>query len=194
MKRLTIFLLTTVTLFITSLNAAAPKKIVISGNCGSGKTTLAKMLSKELNVPIFHLDKMYWKPGWKKCSKEEFQQKHSSVLKNDSWIIEGPYASGLQERCKEADVVLFLDRSPLLCSWRVIKRMCSDFRTKRSDLNKGNFYGMHITKVILKNIWLFSKHHKPRLMNIIEKNAPHKLHILASNSEIKKICEQYKNT
>ncbi|HBM16819.1 MAG TPA: hypothetical protein DD381_10820 [Lentisphaeria bacterium] len=40
------------------------KKILIIGNCGSGKTTLSKKLSLISNLPVIHLDKHYWNPGW----------------------------------------------------------------------------------------------------------------------------------
>ena len=172
---------------ITTMHKAVhpqPKRIVISGNCGSGKTTLAQELSQKLNIPIFHLDKYYWKPGWKKRNSKEFMMLHNKLCKKKSWIIEGPYASGLAERCNLADVVVFLDRSPFLCSWRVIKRMITNFRTKRKDLNEGDFYGLGITKVVLKNIWLFEKQHKPRLFNIINKEATKKVRLLTSNKEI----------
>ena len=37
------------------------KKIVIVGCAGCGKSTLAKLLGSNLNLPVFHLDTIYWK-------------------------------------------------------------------------------------------------------------------------------------
>ena len=38
-----------------------PKKIHIIGSVGSGKTTLARQMSKKLNIPYYELDNVVWK-------------------------------------------------------------------------------------------------------------------------------------
>jgi adenylate kinase family enzyme len=37
------------------------KKIAIIGATASGKTTLANKISKILDIPVYHLDKIAWK-------------------------------------------------------------------------------------------------------------------------------------
>ena len=46
------------------------KKIVIPGNSGAGKTTLALQLQQKLNLPLYHLEQLWWLPGWKEDTRE----------------------------------------------------------------------------------------------------------------------------
>jgi len=48
----------------TKLNQTAnrPFLIAIDGCCGSGKTTLANKLAKELNASVFHMDDFFLQP------------------------------------------------------------------------------------------------------------------------------------
>lgn len=77
-------------------NLIKSKKIIIQGSSGSGKSTLSIELGKLLSLPVIHLDKEYWQPGWKKPISQEWVQKQLDFLKNDKWIIEGAaYQSAL---------------------------------------------------------------------------------------------------
>ena len=40
------------------------KKILIIGNAGAGKTTFAHQLASKLQLPLIHLDKLYWCGDW----------------------------------------------------------------------------------------------------------------------------------
>ncbi|MFT7214503.1 MAG: adenylate kinase family enzyme, partial [Granulosicoccus sp.] len=41
-------------------------RIHVTGDAGSGKTTLGKKIGAELNLPVFGLDQVVWQPGWTK--------------------------------------------------------------------------------------------------------------------------------
>ena len=43
------------------MNKTLPKKIHIIGSVASGKTTLAKELSRKLAIPYYELDNVVWK-------------------------------------------------------------------------------------------------------------------------------------
>ena len=46
-------------------------KIIVIGSSGSGKSTLSRELSNILEIPVYHLDKLFWKPNWVMTTKDE---------------------------------------------------------------------------------------------------------------------------
>jgi adenylate kinase family enzyme len=46
-------------------------KILIIGCPGAGKTTLSHKISEQSNLPITHLDHLYWQPKWIRRDIEE---------------------------------------------------------------------------------------------------------------------------
>ena len=46
-------------------------KIIVIGSSGSGKSTLSKQLSNILDIPVYHLDALFWKPNWVMITKDE---------------------------------------------------------------------------------------------------------------------------
>ena len=73
-------------------------RIIIIGCGGSGKSTLARNLSKKTNLPVVHLDKIFWKEGWVNISREEFNTLLKEELKKEKWIIDGNYDRKIKER------------------------------------------------------------------------------------------------
>ena len=86
------------------------KKIYIIGPVGSGKTTLAKHLSKKYNIPYFELDKVVYDDfiGMKRFSFE-IDNIFSDILKEEEWIIEDVGRDVFHLGIVEADMVYYLD-------------------------------------------------------------------------------------
>lgn len=53
-------------------------RIIVIGSSGSGKSTLSRKLSKSLDLPVYHLDALFWKPNWVMTEPDE--QKHFVFL------------------------------------------------------------------------------------------------------------------
>ncbi len=86
-------------------------RIAIVGNSGSGKSHLAKSLSKICSLPIIHLDRLFWMPGGfnEKRSKEEVQKQVEQKEKNDSWIAEGVFGELVELLLPRTQTLIYLD-------------------------------------------------------------------------------------
>ncbi len=85
-------------------------KILIIGSVASGKTTLARKLSKEINIPYYEIDSIVHDDLHKrKRTINEQKQIINSINKNDSWIIEGTLRKQLDFLLEYADKIIFID-------------------------------------------------------------------------------------
>lgn len=121
----------------TIVDKSNMQRIVIIGSSGSGKSTLARQLGETLNLPIIHLDKYFWHPGWVGTPPQDWTEKVRQMAAADSWIIDGNYRSTLDIRIQMADTVVFLDLPRWLCAWRVTKRRFQYYNQQRPDIAEG---------------------------------------------------------
>ena len=113
------------------------ERILIIGCGGAGKSTLARQLGENLDLPVVHLDRLFWKPGWVEESREEFDRKLAVELENPSWIIDGNFNRTMPQRLAKCDTIIYLDFSRLACLMGVIKRIITTFGKVRPDMGEG---------------------------------------------------------
>lgn len=100
------------------------KKISIIGIAASGKSSLTVKLKEELDLPSYHLDKYFWKPGWEKVLEKDFTNVHNYIIKKDGWILDGvAYFSTLEKRFEYSDIIIYFDINPEICKKRALMRM-----------------------------------------------------------------------
>lgn len=112
------------------------KKILIIGCGGAGKSTLARLMGEKFNLPITHLDKLHWLPGWNERPEEEFINLVENVLAEDSWIIDGNYGGTFEIRLKFADFCIFLDYPTEVCIQGVLNRVKTYNGKTRPDMTE----------------------------------------------------------
>jgi len=98
------------------------ERIVVIGNGGSGKSTLARRLAAVLNLPLTHLDAVYYDEEWQPRSHDDFATEQRRLVAQERWIIERNYASTLPIRLAAADTVIFLDLPAITCLWGILQR------------------------------------------------------------------------
>lgn len=85
------------------------KKMIVIGCPGSGKSTYSRALQEKTGIPLYHLDLLYWNADKTTVGKRVFRERLSAVLEKDEWIIDGNYASTMEQRMAACDTVFFLD-------------------------------------------------------------------------------------
>lgn len=164
------------------------KKISIIGSGGAGKSTLAVKLGKKLQIPVYHLDALYWKPGWVETEREKWRSIQEDLCSQDSWILDGNYGATLDVRLKSSDTIIFLDINPYLCLARVIWRSIRSYGQTRSDMAEGcrEQFDLGFYKWILN----YPVNKKPGIMNQL-KALPRdkKVIVLNSPSQVKRFLE-----
>ena len=141
------------------------KRILIIGSSGAGKSTLSKRLSEKWDLPLIHLDALFWKEGWIPTPKPEFREKIQKELKEDKWIIDGNFDSTLELRASYADLIIFLDFSNVLCTYRVFKRAWVYRGKTRSDMAPGCKEKMDFE--FAKWVWRFPQDVRPHTLDIL---------------------------
>ena len=113
------------------------KKVLIVGCGGSGKSTLAREMGKRFGLPVVHLDRIWWKPGWEHIAREEFDEKLTVELKKSAWIIDGNYSRTFATRLECADFCVLLDLDTQTCLESAYERARIYRGRTRPDMTQG---------------------------------------------------------
>jgi adenylate kinase family enzyme len=91
-------------------------KIILLGNAGAGKTTMARQLIGDRNIPRLSLDEIAWEQGVQRkpleASLRELQQ---FIDTNDRWIIEGCYGDLVEAALPYCTELRFLNPGVAVC-------------------------------------------------------------------------------
>ena len=145
------------------------ERIIIIGCGGAGKSTLARKLGEMLDLPVVHLDKLFWKPGWVEMEREEFDALIQAELKKEKWIMDGNFNRTLPERIRYCDTIIYLDFSRIACLMGVLKRIITTYGTVRPDMGEG--CPERIDLDFLKWVWNFNKNKREsyyKMLNEVE--------------------------
>ncbi|WP_028784751.1 DNA topology modulation protein [Thalassobacillus devorans] len=111
--------------------------MVVGVSAGVGKSTFARKMGEALQIDVYHLDALYWKPGWMEASLNEFEKAQQEIVKKEKWIIEGNYSKTYDIRITSADTIIYLELPRYICLYRAIKRWLMNIGKTRPDMGAG---------------------------------------------------------
>ena len=136
-----------------------PRRIVVVGTSGAGKTTFASELARLLDVPHFELDAFRHGPNWTETPDDIFREKISDALTSREWIVDGNYSVARDITWTNATTIVWLDYPFNVTFWRLFRRTISRY-VKRTELWNGNredLKGVLFAKDSLF-VWAFRRH------------------------------------
>ena len=158
-------------------------KILIFGIVASGKTTLAKSISQEYNIPCYEGDCIAWAVSeGRRYKRSDIEQKQEidRINNQGEWIIEGTYRES--QRCifDMADKIIFLDTPLWIRKIRIITR----FIRQKLGIEKCHYKSdMKMLKLMFK--WTKEFERDRNRYETILNSYQDKLVIIKSSKELK---------
>lgn len=113
------------------------RRIAVIGSSGAGKSTLSVALGASTGLPVVHLDKEHWQPGWTEPDRNVWNARLAELAAAPEWIIDGQYGASLRVRLERANLAIFLDLPTPVCLWRVARRILGNYGRVRPDMGDG---------------------------------------------------------
>ena len=114
---------------------ARPRRILVAGTSGAGKTTLAAALAVRLSLPHMEIDGLYHGPGW--TPRPAFAADVAAFAATEEWVTEWQYSVVRPLMLARADLLVWLD----LSRWQVMRQHVPRTvrrRLRRTELWNGN--------------------------------------------------------
>ena len=99
------------------------KRVLVIGCPGAGKTYFSKRLSKILNLPLVHMDNLYWNEDKTSVDLDTLKARLQPYLEKEEWIIDGNYHKTLEMRLPYASDVFVLDLPRKECIQGILDRI-----------------------------------------------------------------------
>jgi adenylate kinase family enzyme len=162
--------------------SSIPRRINVTGNAGSGKTTLALQIGRRLDLPVHHLDSVVWQPRWKKTDPHTRRALEEQLTRRESWVIDG-VSKHIRER---ADLVVFLDLPRPKCVLRAMKRNVPYLFRSRLGLPE-KCPEILIVPRLLKIIWRFPSRVRPAILEEAEGSA--RYHVVVCEDDVQSLWD-----
>lgn len=153
-------------------------RIMVIGCPGSGKSTFSKALHEITDIPLYHLDMMYWNADRTTVDKAVFREKLSGTIQKSQWIIDGNYGSTIELRLQACDTVIFLDYPVDVCLNGIRERR-GKARTDLPWIEKSDEEDAEFIEFI-KN---YNSQSRPEVMALLDKYSDREIYIFKSRNE-----------
>lgn len=141
-------------------------RIMIFGGSGSGKSTLARQVGEITGLPVIHMDKFFFRPGWEPRSTAEIVGDITAAAQGPRWVFEGNNTKSMAARVTRADLIVFLDMPRMLRMRRAFWRVLRYYGRTRPDMAEG-CPERYDHDFLFGWVWNFDHTHRPRYLMLL---------------------------
>ncbi|OPA78607.1 hypothetical protein BVG16_12135 [Paenibacillus selenitireducens] len=166
-------------------------RIRLIGACRSGKSYIAKELSREYGVPYYELDNCVWDRSVenRKFPVDARDTMLHDIIHTESWIVEGVHYKWGQESFAKVDWIFVIQSNTYVRDYRVFRR----FVRTRLGLEEWNY--KQSWKNLYQMLFVWNKgYDKDSMKDIMEMTACYadKRIVVKSNQEIMRFVQNQK--
>src|SRR5262245_5075988 len=146
------------------------RRILVIGGPGTGKSTLARAMGPRLGLPVVHLDRHYWSPGWVAPEPAEWRRRVEELVARDAWVMDGNYSGTFDLRLPRAQAIVWLDLPRRIYFPRAIWRMAANYGRERGDVGPGCPERFDFD-FLFRWVWTYPTRSRPRTLKLLDELA-----------------------
>jgi len=143
------------------------KRIMIIGASGAGKSTLARWLGQSLNLPVVHIDSMYFTQGWVERPREETLVMIREATQAPEWVFEGNCSTSFDERAELSDLIVVLELGKVRRLMRTLWRSLRYYGRTRPEMARG--CPERFDFEFISWVWNYDTHSRPKMEAFVQR-------------------------
>jgi hypothetical protein len=128
-------------------------RILVIGNAGGAKSTLARKLAGRRGLRHVEIDSLLWQEGWVLTPEDVYMRRHREIIAQDDWVIDGlGRQNSIAERVGRATEIILIDMPLWMHFWLAAERQIA-WANGTLDHAPGGIAQMPPTKDLFRTIW-----------------------------------------
>jgi adenylate kinase family enzyme len=145
------------------------QRVMVIGNGGGGKTTLAYLVAEAYGLPLTEIDSIQFQPGWERTPDPELRAAIQAAHAAERWLIDGfgPWDQ-IEERARLADTIIFVDHPIWVHFWWACERQIAAALGEQRLGGPSGCDLRDVTRQMFETIWRVHEHLRPKLVELAE--------------------------
>jgi adenylate kinase family enzyme len=152
------------------MDFSSANKMMIIGNGGGGKTTLAHLLAEQYQLPLTEIDVLQFQPQWQRTDLALLREQIEAVQQSPRWLIDGfgPWDQ-IEERAALADAIIYVDHPIWVHFWWACERQIAAALGQQRLGGPADCDLREVTRQMFETLWWVHENLRPKLVGLVER-------------------------
>jgi adenylate kinase family enzyme len=144
---------------------------------------MARLVAERLGLPVVHLDRHYWSPGWMAPEAAEWRCRVAELAGAEAWVMDGNYSGTFDLRLPRAQALIRLDLPRCIYFPRAVWRSAATFGRERADIGPGCREQLDLD-FLLNWVWTYPTRSRRRTLALVQLATSKRIVVLRRPREV----------